>query len=94
MNSELIDQPSSYPEWCIIPAAHRKQVMDWSLVLTSQKIETEIQSFPEGQAPYGLKVHQSDIVRAQDAIRRYQNENKHWSWQKPLPASGFTFHGA
>ena len=94
MSQDLQDLPSTAHDWCIIPAAHRKQVMDWSLVLTSQKIPTEIQSFPEGQAPYGLKVHQGDLVRAEDAIRRYQSENKRWSWQKPIPASGFTFHGA
>ena len=94
MSQDLQDLPPTAPDWCIIPAAHRKQVMDWSLVLTSQKIPTEIQSFPEGQAPYGLKVHQRDLERAKDAIRRYQSENKRWSWQKPIPASGFTFHGA
>ena len=79
MSQDLQDFPPTAPDWCIIPAAHRKQVMDWSLVLTSQKIPTEIQSFPEGQAPYGLKVHQCDLDRAEEAIRRYQSENKRWS---------------
>ena len=68
--------------------------MDWSLVLTSQGIETEILSFPGGKAPYGLKVHHSDLVRAQDALRCFQQENSHWSWNKQLPASGFSFNWA
>ena len=94
MSQDLQDLPPTAPDWCIIPAAHRKQVMDWSLVLTSQKIPTEIQSFPQGKAPYGLKVHPRDLERAEDAISRYQSENRPWSWQKTIPSSGFTFHGA
>jgi rhomboid protease GluP len=86
------EQPNA--QWCIIPTKHRNQAMDWSLVLTSQKIATEILAFPEGKAPYGLKVQHSDLVRAQDAIRRFQHENVSSPWHKQLPASGFSFNWA
>ena len=37
--------------------------MDWSLVLTSQRIEAEILAFPDGRAPYGLRsTHWTDCV--------------------------------
>lgn len=50
--------------------------MDWSLVLTSQRIEAEILAFPDGRAPYGLRINPLDRLRAMQAILRFQKENK------------------
>ena len=60
--------------------------MDWSLVLTSQRIEAEILAFPDGRAPYGLRINPLDRLRAMQAILRFQKENKGWHWHQELPA--------
>jgi rhomboid protease GluP len=89
-----VDDQTQIPDRRILPASHRKEVMDWSLVLASQGIEAQIHTFPEAKAPYGLQVHHGDFLRAQEAIHLFKKENRHWSWQRKLPASGFNFHGA
>ena len=65
--------------------------MDWSLVLTSQRIEAEILAFPDGRAPYGLRINPLDRLRAMQAILRFQKENKGWHWHQELPAMGLRY---
>ncbi|MEC9130141.1 MAG: rhomboid family intramembrane serine protease, partial [Verrucomicrobiota bacterium] len=79
------------PQWHIIPASNRQEVMDWSLVLTSQRIEAEILAFPDGRAPYGLRINPLDRLRAMQAILRFQKENKGWHWHQELPAMGLRY---
>jgi len=76
---------------CIIPATNRQEVMDWGLVLTSQRIDAEIVAFPAEREPYGLKVQHHDLLRAKEAIGRYQSENKGWKWHQPLPVMGLRY---
>ncbi|MEO6036645.1 MAG: rhomboid family intramembrane serine protease [Verrucomicrobiota bacterium] len=71
-----------------IPARSKRQVMDWSLVLASQEIETTIVR-EEGWA---LVVSGEDLGRATAAIEQYQKENHSWNWRQPLPGTRLIFH--
>src|ERR1044071_5131417 len=71
----------------VIPARHRRQAMDWSLVLLSQGIESTLETPPEGWA---LLVEPQDHPRALAVLRQYQLENRGWRWPKTMPQ--ITFH--
>jgi len=63
--------------------------MDWSLVLVSQGIESQIERDPEA-GRWLLVVHEPDLARAVDALRRYTAENRP-HWQHTLPGVGLLF---
>ena len=69
----------------------RRQVMDWSLVLASQEIETTILRHEQ---QWALEVSETDHPRAVAAIQQYRLENRGWRWRQPLPRSGADFHWA
>ncbi|HYT58922.1 MAG TPA: rhomboid family intramembrane serine protease [Haliangiales bacterium] len=73
----------------IIPARHRQQAMDWSLVLLSQGIESVIEQSESGWVLLvGREVH----TRALGILRQYQLENRGWSWRQRMPWPEITFH--
>ena len=72
-----------------IYARSRRQVMDWSLVLASQHIESEILRDERG---WNLSVTNADYERACQAIDLYRIENRGWNWKQKLPVSGLVFH--
>lgn len=55
--------------------------MDWALVLASQGIEASIAHDAEG---WGLLVAAANHAAAQESIRLYRLENRHWHWRQPL----------
>lgn len=57
--------------------------MDWSLVLVSQGIETEIEFEAEG-AGWGLRVPPAEHERAAAVIRQYRIENRRWPWRREV----------
>jgi membrane associated rhomboid family serine protease len=64
--------------------------MDWSLVLTSQGIETTIECLPEtGQ--WCLLVAEADLEGARESIRLYRQENRNRRWQRELEFTGLLF---
>ena len=71
-----------------IPARSRRQVMDWSLVLLSQGIESTIDR--DEETGWCLIVAASDRDRSRESIQRYQTENRHWPWRQEIP-SGILF---
>ena len=71
-----------------IPARSKRQVMDWSLVLASQEIETTIVR----DENWALVVAENDFERAIFAIEQYQKENHRWNWRQPVPGTGLIFH--
>jgi rhomboid protease GluP len=72
-----------------IPARSRRQVMDWSLVLTSQGIEAAISQEAD---EWRLIVRAEDYERALDHLRLYRIENRRWHWHRTFPGSGLGFH--
>jgi len=75
----------------IIPARSRRQAMDWSLVLTSQGIDTWIEQLEEDRR-WALVVEARDYERAMAAIRQYRLENRGWPWKYKLPLTETLFH--
>ena len=71
-----------------IPARTQRQAMDWSLVLTSQEIETTITH----EENWALLVVEADYERALAAIELYRRENRGWTWRQKLPGTGLIFH--
>ncbi len=71
-----------------IPARNKRQVMDWSLVLTSQEIETTIS---RGEN-WALLVAELDYEQAVTAIELFEKENRGWNWRQKLPGTGLIFH--
>ncbi|MEO7298158.1 MAG: rhomboid family intramembrane serine protease [Verrucomicrobiota bacterium] len=71
-----------------IPARTKRQVMDWSLVLASQEIETTISR----EESWGLLVAGVDYERAVAAIAQYQKENRGWNWRQKVPGTTLIFH--
>jgi rhomboid protease GluP len=89
--SPLIDPANQEPMAVSILAPSERQAMDWSLVLTSQGIDSTLMRSPEtGQ--WTLLVEAADQARAQEAIHQYRLENRRWGWRQELPWSGITFH--
>ncbi len=76
-----------------IPAASRRQAMDWSLVLLSQEIESVIDDAEESGG-WGLIVAPEDYERAVAAIRLYQAENRRWLWRREVFRPGLVFDWA
>jgi rhomboid protease GluP len=60
-----------------IPARSRRQAMDWSLVLVSQGIQPTIES-GDSLAGWGLLVAEAEYIKAIEAIRLYESENRGW----------------
>jgi rhomboid protease GluP len=73
-----------------ISARSRQQVMDWSLVLASQEIETSIDYSEDGKG-WGLLVAGQDYERALNAIRQYRLENRRWPWRREVFRPGLLF---
>ena len=68
-----------------IAVRSRRQAMDWSLVLVSQGIETEIEFAIDGPG-WGLLVPEPDYTRALGVIRQYRLENRRWPWRREVKA--------
>ena len=77
------------PTIITIPAFTEREAMDWSLVLTSQGIGVEIDREPEGS--WVLRVDAGDEVRAREAIRLFQRENRGFDRKWELPGSDLLF---
>lgn len=73
-----------------IPAANRRQAMDWSLVLISQSISSKLQADSAGG--HWLEVAAEDEARAEEILRLYREENRRWRWQRRIPTTPFVFH--
>ena len=85
------DSANQVPAAVSILAPSERVAMDWSLVLTSQGIDsTLMRSADAGQ--WMLVISPADQERAQAAIQQYRLENRHWDWRQELPWSGITFH--
>lgn len=70
-------------------ARSKRQAMDWSLVLASQDIAVII----DRQGPgWVLTVDEPDYVRAMEALRQYQLENRSSRWRGELPGTDMVFH--
>lgn len=83
-------QPDNFePALKRIQARSRRQVMDWSLVLASQGIESRILKEEDG---WHLAVAQADFERALQSIKLYRAENRGWRWRQKLPGSDLLFH--
>lgn len=67
-----------------IPVRSHRQAMDWSLVLTSQGIETFIENAGESGG-WGLLVASQDCEKALKSLRQYRVENRDWPWRQSLP---------
>ncbi len=65
------------------------QAMDWSLVLISQGIGTEIHQ-DQANSAYGLLVSPEDYSKAVCAIRQYRKENLGW-WRREFFRPGLLF---
>lgn len=74
-----------------IPTRTRRQVMDWSLVLASQDIETTIE---KDEAGWCLCVAEADYERARSAIDLYRRENRGWLWRQRFTQAELPFHWA
>lgn len=74
----------------IIPARSLRQAMDWSLVLFSQGIESELHEAVPGSG-VELRVAVEQHARCLLILEQYQRENRHRRWQRPVPRTGFFF---
>jgi membrane associated rhomboid family serine protease len=72
-----------------ISVRSKRQAMDWSLVLVSQGIETSIEYSEE--FGWELTVSSNDYGQAVEALRKYQNENRHWRWRSKILGGRFFF---
>lgn len=64
--------------------------MDWSLVLASQDIPTQIERVSDRH--WLLVVSASDQGRALEAIRLFRLENRGWRWRKEVLGYDLTLH--
>ncbi len=71
MQPEVIETPS------------RRQVMDWSLVLLSQGIESTIE-YRADDGRWVLELPDGELTRALTAIQTYEAENRAWPWRQPV----------
>lgn len=76
-----------------IPARSRAQVLDWSLVLISQGIESVPERSPE-DGGWRLAVAAEDYDRALDILRSYHLENRRWPWRHEFFEGGVVFDWA
>jgi rhomboid protease GluP len=74
-----------------LPCQSRKQALEWSLVLTSQHIETIIDHLPETEG-WVLLVQAQDYGEALRSIQQYVFENREHVWRHPLDLSDILFH--
>jgi rhomboid protease GluP len=84
-----VQTAGSNPPPTLIVAYSRRQVMDWSLVLASQDIESTI--IQDDAAGWGLVVPAEHYERARETIRQYRLENRKWGWNPAVPWSDATF---
>lgn len=82
--------PEVEAESKLILAPSKRIVMEWSLVLTSQHIESTI-LFPFKQRWF-LKVSATDYAHALEVIHLYLVENRHWGWVEEIPLRGKLFN--
>ncbi len=87
----MSDPANHDPMTASILAPTERQAWDWSLVLTSQGIESTIVQ-AEDNGHWLLVVAESDQEKAQEAIRQYRLENRGWAWRQPLHWQGVAFH--
>jgi len=73
----------------VVRARHRRQAMDWSLVLLSQGIESVV---AQSESGWTLLVEPQDHARALAALRQYQLENRGWHWRQKMSWPQVTFH--
>src|SRR6266513_296568 len=73
----------------VVRARHRRQAMDWSLVLLSQGIESVV---AQSESGWTLLVEPQDHPRALAALRQYQLENRGWHWRQKMSWPQVTFH--
>ncbi len=77
------------PEASRISTRSLAQAMDWSLVLISQGIGSEIQQ-DQVNSTWGLIVLPEDYLKAVSAIRQYRLENRRW-WRHKVFHPGLLF---
>jgi rhomboid protease GluP len=77
------------PEASRISTRSLAQAMDWSLVLISQGIGSEIQQ-DQVNSTWGLVVMPEDYLKAVSAIRQYRMENRRW-WRREVFRPGLLF---
>jgi membrane associated rhomboid family serine protease len=78
------------PEVMRIHARSKQQALDWSLVLTSQGIETAIEGGDSGEG-WQLLVVPEEYERAVSAIEQFRTENQGWPWQRHVFRPGILF---
>src|SRR5262245_53381993 len=86
LEQNLISMP---PEASRISTRSLAQAMDWSLVLISQGIGSEIQQ-DQANSTWGLLVMPEDYLKAVSAIRQYRLENRRW-WRHDVFHPGLLF---
>jgi rhomboid protease GluP len=84
-------QTSTDEAAAVIPAFSERQAMEWSLVLSSQGIESTILR-PEDDKPWQLLVEPAELARGRDSIRQYRMEQRSWYWRYRMPVAGVLFH--
>lgn len=81
--------PDFSPEPAFLRARTRRQAMEWSLVLLSQGLESQVVREPQG---WGLHLPPDQWAQARDILTLYQRENRHWfRYFRPIP-DGPSFH--
>ncbi len=73
----------------VVRARHRRQAMDWSLVLLSQGIQSVV---AQSESGWTLLVEPQDHARALATLRQYQLENRGWRWRQKMSWPQVTFH--
>ena len=70
---------------------NRQDAMDCSLALASQEIICEISRQETTTHRYQLTVAEADHLRALATIQRFREENRHWTWRRPLAKAKLDF---
>ena len=76
----------------VILTESEQQAQDWSLVLTSQGMESLLLAPSEESPSWRLVIEPADLPRAQEAIDKFCSENRGWKLRQRLPWSGLVFH--
>jgi membrane associated rhomboid family serine protease len=74
-----------------IHARSERQAMDWSLVLTSQRIDVSLEQRTDN-GRWQLVVAASDRLRAREVLRQFLRENQGWDWRVQVPGSTVNLH--
>jgi membrane associated rhomboid family serine protease len=86
--STIVTEPLIQTPGIVAPSV--QHAMDWSLVLVSQGIESEVHPVVEGGRAV-LHVPLEEIPRARRILAQYQRENRHRRWQTTVPRVGWAF---